>query len=265
MGSTISRDLMLFMSKLGEIGVENISVVPILTGFSFVEEELDTTRFFEYSKGVLDLAFVLRCSSSFVLRIRNGEEIGTGRYIRVYIDRNSREFIQELLDRGVKLELQNSVDSLSRLLSVAGLKRGCKYTSEVSKAVGGAKEIDIWMVGGEHGSSLAVTLSLKSMQEYLEDASREADRASIELVALKYNGNLVGYRFLEGNDKYDIDINCARALGVHRFKVGKQLKLELVGGVLRSSSEVTSKKLVRDISDDKDAVKSLFSRLEGCI
>lgn len=85
--------------------------------------------------------------------------------------------------------------------------------------------------------------------------------SDVSLVALKYENRVVGYRFLAGSEKYDIDLQCASSMGISGFKVEKQVRLSSVGGLLVSNSEASRGSLVRDISSQTEFVAKLFDKL----
>lgn len=81
------------------------------------------------------------------------------------------------------------------------------------------------------------------------------------LVALKYDGDIVGYRFKRGDEGFDISIEKAKQLGVSSFKVAKAITLEDCNGLLMSKSEIKSGKCCEDISENTELVANLFNQV----
>lgn len=84
---------------------------------------------------------------------------------------------------------------------------------------------------------------------------------SITLVALKFDGVVVAYRFK--TDKGYFDITRAEALkhGVSGFKIEKAIQLERFNGMLVTKSEIKNKRCIPDISGSDEDCKKLFDAL----
>lgn len=83
----------------------------------------------------------------------------------------------------------------------------------------------------------------------------------VKIVALKYNGKLVAYRFKTNIGCFDIDKETAQSYGVSEYKVTKAITLNKCNNLLMSNSEISGKRIIPDISSNFELCNKLFNLL----
>ena len=85
----------------------------------------------------------------------------------------------------------------------------------------------------------------------------------IRVVALKYNGQVIAFRFKTDKGVFDMWKSVAAKYGLGEFKTETFITLESVNGVLMSKSERERRRCVPDISDSPEDCAKLIDRLFG--
>jgi hypothetical protein len=87
------------------------------------------------------------------------------------------------------------------------------------------------------------------------------DIQKIRVVALRYGGRVIAFRFKTDKGAYDMRIEVATRFGLGGFKTEKFITLENVNGILMSISEKKQRVCVPDISLCEEDCKRLIDRL----
>jgi hypothetical protein len=85
----------------------------------------------------------------------------------------------------------------------------------------------------------------------------------VNITQLIHEGKLVGYRFVEGEERFDVEIETVHRMGVVLSGVEKSVVLKEVSNLLVSKSEFDSGKLVVDVSNDSQKLNELLSLLNA--
>lgn len=83
----------------------------------------------------------------------------------------------------------------------------------------------------------------------------------MDIVKLLHQGELVGYRFINGDSKFDVAKNAVLASGVALDGIDRSVTLTEVGNLLLSRSELESGVVARDVSTDPQALNNLLNQL----
>ena len=263
-------------------GMANVRILSIPRSFGFEGTNL-------FPRVNSDTESILSSSLCFLIRVKCTQSEVDKLHGKDYVDYYVNPFIpvnvfrlKLLVQSGFKLELATSLDAMRVMLQVmvgSTLERNCKYSVRVlAYPESGHTDLEFWKTSGVLPFNPACEkfprfqLRTHNLSEYMFQSEPYTEHKptfkcdddaslSLTIVALKSNSRVVGYRFLDGDEKYDISIECASSLGLSGFKVEKQLTLTSVGGVLLSDGEIKSRRVVKDISDDTELVNSLFRRL----
>lgn len=86
-----------------------------------------------------------------------------------------------------------------------------------------------------------------------------ADLRSVRVVALKYNGQIIAYRFKTDKGAFDMRRDTAETKGLGGFKTETFISLKSVNGLLMSESEQKRKSLIPDVSDCQEDCERLIN------
>lgn len=87
------------------------------------------------------------------------------------------------------------------------------------------------------------------------------DITKIRVVALRYDGNILAFRFKTDKGAFDMKLDVAIKYGLGGFKTEKFINLECVNGVYMSSSEKKLRTFIPDISLCEEDCKKLINAL----
>lgn len=120
---------------------------------------------------------------------------------------------------------------------------------------------DIFSSSNEIPTNTTIKRAIKKLSKSdLDSCSR------IEIVVLVKDNIAVGFRFLIDNiPKYDMDINTAKELGITTMKVSKKLEVKNVNGFYLSSSEIKNRRVIEDISENRELCKKLIDKFYNII
>ena len=94
-----------------------------------------------------------------------------------------------------------------------------------------------------------------------DSMSVPANVGKVRVVALKYDGRVIAYRFKTDAGSFDMQKSVAMKFGFGDFKTETFIQLKSVGGMLMSDSECKKRRCVPDVSDDEGACKRLVDAL----
>lgn len=86
----------------------------------------------------------------------------------------------------------------------------------------------------------------------------------IRVVALRFEGNIIAFRFKTDKGAFDMRIEVATKYGLGGFKTEKFINLERVNGILMSSTEKKLRTCVPDISLCEEDCKRLVNAIFQC-
>lgn len=258
-GRALTKEEEGILSSLGEKDIAESSIFLVAKNILFQGDVLKYTMLDEDALSTYDNFNLQELSVGFLVSIK-------GVLDSCFVNLSGISFVRALMHKGVRLLLPRNKLALSKLLGLEN-KRSfggtMEYYVEESKSYSKGEAV-LYIMGAEEYFSNASGVE-PLFVSYLSTTGcnkpTTGSNSALSVVALKLNGRVVGYRFLDGDKKYDISIECASSLGLTGFKVEKQLSLRSVSGVLLSKGELKSKNIVKDISDNTELVSELFNRL----
>lgn len=83
----------------------------------------------------------------------------------------------------------------------------------------------------------------------------------IRVVALKYNGKVIAFRFKTDKGAFDMSKDVASGYGINALKTDKFIALQNINGLLMSESEKTGKRVIPDVSECEADCRRLMNAI----
>lgn len=83
----------------------------------------------------------------------------------------------------------------------------------------------------------------------------------MNIAELRYQGELVGYRFTIGSKNYDVEIGTVHALGVSLSGISQSIELKARGSLLVSDEEIARRKRIKDLTNQPEKMKAILDSL----